>query len=318
MMHRFGVRLLTLPLNIPMPDSKRKGKPEVSIIGAGRLGTTLAVALSRRGYPIRSIVSRRAQSARKAAKLLDGNPQVLAANKLQFLLPADVFLITTPDDQIAAVAAELSSLETNPKRKQTALHTSGALSSEVLAPLGRKGWNTGSIHPLISVSDSRNGATPLQGAFWSVEGDKGALSLGKAIVRDLEGQSFSIRSEDKPLYHAAAVMTAGNVVALFDVALEMLGQCGLSRKTARSILFPLIVSTVHSLKTKDPADALTGSFSRGDVETVKSHIAALKSNKLSDALDLYRLLGKRSLKLSKKYPQIEEILGGVAQRRIEP
>ena len=311
MMHRFGVRLLALPLNIPMPDSKRKEKPEVSIIGAGRLGTTLAVALSRRGYSIRSIVSRRAQSARKAAKLLDGNPQVLAANKLQSLSPADVFLITTPDDQIAAVAADLSSLENNSKRKQTALHTSGALSSEVLAPLRRKGWNTGSIHPLISVSDSRHGATPLQGVFWSVEGDQGALRLGKAIVRDLEGRSFSIRSEDKPLYHAAAVMVAGNVVALFDVALEMLGQCGLSRKTAHSILLPLIASTVQSLETKDPADALTGSFSRGDVETIKRHIAALKSNKLSDALELYRLLGKRSLKLSKKYPQIEEILKSV-------
>lgn len=311
MMLRFGVRLLALHINIPMPETKRKEKPEVSIIGAGRLGTTLAVALSRRGYAIRSVVSRRAQNARKAAKLLDDNPRVLAANKLHSLPPADLFLITTPDDQIAAVAAELSGLQIKSMRRLTALHTSGALSSDVLAPLRQKGWNTGSIHPLISVSDSRNGATPLQGAFWSVEGDSGALRLGKAIVRDLEGRSFSIRSEDKPLYHAAAVMAAGNVVALFDVALEMLVQCGLSRKTARSILLPLIASTVQNLQTKDPADALTGSFSRGDVETVKRHIAALKSKKLSDALELYRLLGRRSLKLAKKYPQIEQILKSV-------
>lgn len=311
MMHAFGIRLLALPINIPMPATKRKEKPEVSIIGAGRLGTTLAVALSRRGYRIRSVVSRRAQSARKAAKLLDDNPRVLAANKLNSLPPADLFLITTPDDQIAAVAAELSRLQSTPERKLTALHTSGALSSEVLAPLRQKGWNTGSIHPLISVSDSRNGATPLQGAFWSVEGDSGALRLGKAIVRDLEGRSFSIRSEDKPLYHAAAVISAGHVVALFDVALEMLGQCGLSRKTARSILLPLLASTVHNLETKDPAEALTGSFSRGDVETVKRHLAALKSKKLSDALEVYRLLGRRSLKLSKKHPQIEQLLKSV-------
>lgn len=310
MMHGSGVWLLALPVNIPMPETKIKEKPEVSIIGAGRLGTTLALALSRRGYSIRSIVSRRAQSARKAAKLLDGKPQVLAANKLDSLPPADLFLITTPDDQISAVAAELSSLESKAKYKLTALHTSGALSSDVLAPLRRKGWNTGSIHPLISV-DSRNGATPLQGTFWSVEGDAGALRIGKAIVRDLQGRSFSIRSEDKPLYHAAAVMVAGNVVALFDVALEMLDQCGLDRKTARSVLLPLIASTVHNLQTKDPADALTGTFSRGDVETVKRHIAALKSKKLADALELYRLLGKRSLKLSKKHPQIEQILKSV-------
>ena len=130
--------------------------------------------------------------------------------------------------------------------------------------------------------------------------------MAKSIVRDLGGKSFSIRSEDKPLYHAAAVMTSGNVVALFDVALEMLGQCGLTPKTARSILLPLIASTVRSLETKDPVQALTGTFSRGDVETVKRHLDALKNNK--DALDLYRLLGRRSLKLTKKHPQITQIL----------
>ena len=311
MMHWFGVLVVALPTNIPMPETKRKQKPEVSIIGAGRLGTTLAVALARRGYSIRSVVSRLAQNARKAAKLLDDNPRALAANRMRDLQPTGVFLITTPDDQIASVAAELSGLESKANRKLTALHTSGALSAEVLAVLRQKGWNTGSIHPLISVSDSRDGTTPLRGAFWSVEGDKGALRVGRAIVRDLEGRSFSIRSEDKPLYHAAAVMAAGNVVALFDVALEMLGQCGLSRKTARSILLPLIASTVHNLENMDPADALTGSFSRGDVETVKRHLAALKSKKLSDALDLYRLLGKRSLRLSKKHPQIEQVLKSV-------
>jgi len=284
-----------------MPELKRKQKTQVSIVGAGRLGTALAVALTNRNYAIQSLVARRAQRARKAATLLDGNPQALAAKQLLSLREADVFLITVPDDQIARVAAELSRLEFT----ATALHTSGALASDVLAPLRKRGWHTGSVHPLISVSDS---GAALAGAFWSVEGDATALRMGKTIVRDLGGQSFSIRSEDKPLYHAAAVMVSGNVVALFDVALEMLMHCGLSRKTARSILTPLIASTVHSLESKDPAQALTGTFSRGDVETVKRHLAALKGNKLADALDLYRLLGQRSLKLTRKHPQITEIL----------
>jgi len=295
-----------------MPDAKRKQKPAVStavsIIGAGRLGTALAVALTDKSYLIRSLVARTVGSARKAAGLLDlseNTTQVLAAKNLGSLQPADLFLITTPDDQIAHVAAELARLETK-VRKPTALHTSGALSAEVLAPLRKRGWSTGSIHPLLSVSGS---GTALQGAFWSVEGDKAALRLGKTIVRDLGGKSFSIRSEDKPLYHAAAVMSAGNVVALFDVALEMLVQCGLSRKTARSILLPLLASTVHNLETKDTADALTGTFARGDIETVKRHLEALKVNK--DALELYRLLGKRSLKLTKDHPQITQMLDSV-------
>ena len=288
-----------------MPDSKRKEKPDVSIVGAGRLGTTLAVALAGKDYSIRSIVARRPASARKAASLLDGNVQALAVKQLDSLQPADLFLITTPDDQIASVAAQLARLEVA-KRKPTALHTSGALSSKVLAPLRDRGWHTGSIHPLISVSDAMS---TLEGAFWSVEGDKAALRVGKTIVRDLGGQSFSIRSEDKPLYHAAAVMSAGNVVALFDVAIEMLVQCGLTRKAAQDILLPLIASTVRNLETKEPADALTGTFARGDVETVKLHLASLKDNKV--ALDLYRLLGQRSLELIKNHPQITQILKSV-------
>jgi predicted short-subunit dehydrogenase-like oxidoreductase (DUF2520 family) len=288
-----------------MPATKRKQKPEVSIIGAGRLGTALAVALAGQGYSIQSLVTRRAQTARKAANLLDAKVQVLAAKQLHSLRQADVFLITVPDDQIAGVAAELSSLKFATDRNTTVLHTSGALSAEVLTPLRKKGWSTGSVHPLISVSD-RGAALPA--GFWSVEGDTTALHFAKAMVRDLGGRSFSVRSEDKPLYHAAAVMVSGNVVALFDVALEMLVRCGLTRKTAHEILLPLIASTVRSLKTKDPAEALTGTFSRGDLETVKRHLEALKSSELADALDLYRLLGKRSLKLLKKHPQITQIL----------
>jgi predicted short-subunit dehydrogenase-like oxidoreductase (DUF2520 family) len=105
-------------------------------------------------------------------------------------------------------------------------------------------------------------------------------------------------------------MTSGNVTALFDVALEMLVECGLTRKTARRILQPLLVSTVHNLEAKDPAQALTGTFSRGDVETVKRHLASLREHKLAEALELYCRLGKRSLKMTKKQTRITEILDG--------
>jgi len=291
-----------------MPDRKRKQKPELSIIGSGRLGTALALALASKGYRLKSLVARTPQSARRAADLLSRTVQVLATKNLASLLPAEVFLITVPDDQIAGVAVELSSLVLDGKRRPTALHTSGALSAEVLTPLRDKGWQTGSLHPLISISASDS---TVYGAYWSIEGDPPAVRLAKAIVQDLAGKSFSIRSEDKPLYHAAAVMSSGNVVALFDVALEMLAECGLDRKTAHNILLPLIASTVRSLEAKDPAQALTGTFSRGDVETVKRHVAALRNKKLVDALEVYRLLGKRSLKLTKAHSQITEILESV-------
>lgn len=288
-----------------MPDRKRKEKSEVAIIGAGRLGSALALALQARSYRIRSVVARTSKSARKAAELLDGKVEPLAAKQLSSISLADVVLVTVPDDQIASVATKLGEL--NPGQKPVVLHTSGALSSEILAPLRARGWSTGSIHPLISVTDPQ---TPIAGAFWCVEGDPRAVRLAKAIVRDLGGTSFSINSAEKPLYHAAAVMTSGHVTALFDLALEMLIACGLTRKTARQILQPLLASAVHNLETKDPAQALTGSFARGDVETVKRHLAALKDHKLADALELYCKLGRRSIKLTKKGSGIKRILDG--------
>jgi predicted short-subunit dehydrogenase-like oxidoreductase (DUF2520 family) len=292
-----------------MPDRKRKEKSpasiEVSIIGAGRLGTALAIALEARGYRIRSLVARRRESARKAAAHLDAKLATLAARQIRQIPLSDLVLISTPDDQIANVARKLGSL--NAGHKPVVLHTSGALSSEILAPLRARGWSAGSIHPLISVTDPQ---APIAGAFWCVEGDPRAVRLAKTIVRDLGGTSFSINSAEKPLYHAAAVMTSGHVTALFDVALEMLVACGLTRKTARQILQPLLVSTVNNLETQDPAAALTGSFARGDVETVKRHLAALKDHKLADALELYCKLGQRSTKLSKKRTGIKRILDG--------
>ena len=307
-------------LNIRMPGRKIKENPNVSVIGTGRLGTVLARALAAKGYPIRSLVARRLPSARKAAAFLQGTPTsfvdkpgpfvddkplAVAAKQIRLLPQADLFLISTPDDQIASVATELSKLRL--EGHPVALHTSGALSSDVLSLLKEKGWSVGSLHPLISVSGPD---APINGAFWCVEGDTRAIRLAKTLVKDLGGTSFSISSAEKPLYHAAAVMTSGNVVALFDIALEMLVHSGLTRKTARRVLQPLLESTVRSLAIKDPKEALTGTFSRGDVETVKRHLAALKKHKLTDALEQYCRLGKRSLKLTKKGTRISRILDG--------
>lgn len=267
--------------------TKNKPKPEVSIIGTGRLGTALALALAEEGYSIAALVSRRRKRTRRVITLkeLAGRPT------------PDLLLIATPDDQIPRVAETLAGLNWNLDRKKPiVLHTSGALSSDVLTPLRGKNWSTGSLHPLVSVSEPRAGARLLRGAFWCVEGDKRAVRVAKSLVRDLDGKSFSISSENKPLYHAAAVMASGNVTALFDVAREMLGRCGLNRKQAQEALVPLLASAVRNLEDLDPARALTGTFARGDLETVKRHLNSLQHNQ--PALEIYRLLGLRSLDLA--------------------
>jgi predicted short-subunit dehydrogenase-like oxidoreductase (DUF2520 family) len=277
-----------------MKKAPVNSKPSLTIIGAGRLGTALAVALNQLGYRIETIVSRRLSKARKSAALLDAAVKVLAAKEIAQLKLSDLTIIATPDDQIAAVAHELAELE----GAGTVFHTSGALSSSVLGELASQGWQTGSIHPLTSVSDALSGATQFRGAHWCVEGSRQAVRAGKSLIKDLGGLSFSIKSSSKPLYHAAAVMTSGNVVALFAVALDMMKQSGLKRTEAQRILLPLLDSTLASLKRHDPAGALTGTFSRGDLSTVQRHLEALSGDGLDVALKLYRLLGLRSLELS--------------------
>ena len=269
-------------------------------MGAGRLGTALAIALAESGYRISALVTRRREHVLKAGALLDVSGVLVTSNELNKLPPTNLVIIATPDDQIELVARELSRISSSQAKVRTVLHTSGALSSTILSPLAELGWRTGSIHPLVAVSEPRSGAKALRGVFWCVEGDKEAIRSAQRIVHDLRGQSFSLAAKHKPLYHAAAVMASGNMVALFDVALEMLCQCGLAAKEARRVLLPLVESTIRNLSVSQPARALTGTFARGDLATVKRHLEALSASGISDALELYRLLGKRAVALARE------------------
>ena len=279
---------------------RKKDRPTVSVIGAGRLGTALALALASAGYCLEAVVARRLTRAQKAARLFTRRPLALSGAQLAKLPETELILITTPDDVITLIAGRLAASQKDVRPGRTVLHTSGALSSEVLAPLAALGFHIGSLHPLVSVSDSLSGATNLREAFYCLEGDRAALRVARAVVRDLGGQSFSINSRNKALYHAAAVMASGHMIALFDMAAEMLARCGLDQNRARHVLMPLVASTVRNLLSSDPARALTGTFARGDLETVRRHLEALNANGFSDALKAYKLLGRRSLELAKQ------------------
>ncbi|HJR09280.1 MAG TPA: Rossmann-like and DUF2520 domain-containing protein [Pyrinomonadaceae bacterium] len=279
----------------------------VAIIGAGRLGSALALALSRSGYRIAVLVARRAQRAQLAARHITPRPLALGAAQLNQLPDTDLLLITTPDDQIAEVAARLAEVFAArdaarlPRRRprRIVLHASGALPSDVLAPLGAHAFSVGSIHPLVSTSDAASGASNLRGAFYCLEGEARALQAARKIVRALGGQSFSVAERDKALYHAAAVITSGHTVALFSLATALLARCGLSEARARQVLLPLLRSTLDNLSsTHAPERALTGTFARADLSTVRKHLAALTDAEMSDALAIYALLGERSLRLA--------------------
>ena len=272
----------------------------VSIIGAGKLGTAFALALAANGYAIEAVVTRRIQSARRTVNALGTQTQALSATQFARLSPSDILLITTPDDAIEAVAEQLTSAIKWTGRGRIALHASGALSSEALNSLRAIGFHIGSMHPLTSVSDSHLGAERLRLAHFCIEGQPPAVRVASSIVRALGGWSFSIQTRDKALYHAAAVMTSGHVVALFDIATALLTRCGLTDRQASEVLLPLLRSTVENLSRHTPARALTGTFARADTATVRKHLTALLANSDSDALAAYKLLGLRSLLLARE------------------
>jgi predicted short-subunit dehydrogenase-like oxidoreductase (DUF2520 family) len=311
--------------------ARRRGQTlSVSIIGAGRLGTALAIALDKTGHSIKLIVAKRATRAKRASQLAGGQGLGLSAKQFRRLLPkhrelieqSSVILIATPDDVIASIAEELAVLlriRTAPG-KQVALHTSGALTANVLEPLRQFGISVGALHPLVSISEARSGAEWLTRAFFSVEGDASATRVGRRIARELGAQTFTIGAKAKPLYHAAALMASPNLTALIDIAFEMLKRCGLTANQSQKVLLPLLQSTIENLAATDPSRSLTGTFKRGDVATVQKHVDAISSQKLFDALEAYVLLGRRSMKLANRKgasrTEIDQILAQ-ALRRIQ-
>ena len=268
----------------------------VSIIGVGRIGGALAIALSRRNFVIDRLIHRDDSTVNRILPLLSSN--VIAENPTADYLTtidSDIVVIATADPDIESVSQGLAN---RLKPGRIVLHTSGSLSSDVLASLASAGHFTGSMHPLISISDAVTGAESFDGAFFCIEGEEPSVSAATGIASSLGGRTFSIPSERKTLYHAAAVTACGHVTALIDVAIEMLSRCGMEKEAAQEILRPLIDSTIDNLRSLPPQKALTGSFARLDTSAVERHISAIGGEMPKDVLDIYLLLGERSLELT--------------------
>jgi predicted short-subunit dehydrogenase-like oxidoreductase (DUF2520 family) len=284
----------------PSPFPHSRFSKTLSIVGAGRLGTALGIALASKGYQVRSIVSPKISDARRAARLIGEHTKPFSTSQLHKLDPVRVIIIATPDDAIETASRNLAGALGWSGNGSVALHASGALSSGELDSLAAVGFATGSMHPLVSVSDPVQGSRSLAGAHFCIEGTADALRASRALIRAMGGKSFSIRTEDKALYHAAAVMSSGHVVALFDIAIEMLTNCGLTSGVARAALLPLLQSTITNLSNHPPAGALTGTFARADSATVRKHLAALHRLKSEDAIAAYLLMGRRSTRLAEE------------------
>lgn len=283
----------------------------VSIIGVGKVGGALAIALSKKGYKVRQLVAKKVEKAKRIASLIEPCPQVLGENEFE-KIDSDVIIIAVQDSEIAKVSEKLAErLDHLP----FIFHTSGAISSKILFRLSDEGCDVASFHPLVSISDPILGAENFKDAYFCLEGDPESVSIGKQIVSDLKGKAFSILTKNKTLYHAAAVTACGHLVALISTAIEMLSDCGLEPQKAQEILQPLIKSTVANLEVQTPSQALTGTFARADVETMQNHLNVLREKESEEVNNIYLQLGLRSLGLAQeqgadqeKLEQMKELL----------
>src|SRR5687767_9707391 len=160
----------------------------ISIIGIGRVGGALALALSGAGFRIDHLIHRNRAIAESIAVNIPGSPGIVPFDSFP-PLRSDVILITTADPEIEYVAKRLAA---NVEIRPVVLHTSGSLSSDILKDLSAIGCATGSMHPLVSISDAVSGAKNLSNAFFCLEGDAAAVATADSIVRALGGEPFSI------------------------------------------------------------------------------------------------------------------------------
>jgi predicted short-subunit dehydrogenase-like oxidoreductase (DUF2520 family) len=244
----------------------------ISIIGAGRVGKTLGRLVREAGYEVGDVICRSRGSARRAARFIGaGRAQPFDGARL---LPVDLLLISTPDDQIDQAVSLLQS-NGDELKGAVVLHTSGALSSEALSPLADWRMSAGSCHPLQTFAVPARALALVRRSYFCIEGHPRAVRAARRLVRSIGARHFEVPTNMKPLYHAAAVLASGGVVSLLSVSLEALAHCGLDEKQSRKILLPLVEGTVENVREVGPVRALTGPVQRGDRKTIERNMEAL-------------------------------------------
>jgi predicted short-subunit dehydrogenase-like oxidoreductase (DUF2520 family) len=252
-------------------------------VGPGRAGTTLAVALTARGWTPVAVAGRRVDApstVAAAARLRATATSVADAGR-----SADLVLVATPDAAIAEAAAALA-----PGLRPGALvvHLSGACPLDELDKLAvqRPDVVLGALHPLQSLPSIEVGVERLPGSWCAIEGppdvERLALTLGL--------RPFRVEAGQRARYHAAATIASNHLVALLGQALRVADTAGVPAEA----LLPLVRASVDNVDALGDAGALTGPVARGDVDTVARHLDALPD----DERPAYRALAAQALHLS--------------------
>lgn len=266
-------------------------KPRLTIVGPGRLGSTLAQALHRIRYRIDQIVYRpgapsaSVRAAKSLARQLDSHAVGFDAAEWR----SQVIWLCVPDSAIARVARQLS--EKGEWKNKIVLHASGALTSDELQPLRARGAMVGSAHPMMTfVGRSR---VNFADVAFALEGDPAALRLARRIVADLHGSVITISRDKKPLYHAFGAFLSPLIIAELAMA-EVVGEtAGVPRQQLRDIMTPILAQTIANWRQLGSAGAFSGPLIRGDVTTVERNLKALQA--VPEAQQVYVALARAAL-----------------------
>lgn len=250
---------------MPTPD-----KPRLGFIGIGKVAGTLARLLHTQGYPIGGLWNRTPHHANTLAQQVNA---IAHATPIDVCLACDLVFLTVADDALPHLTANLTA--TGKAVRSAIVHTSGAYNAQVLNPLITLGASVGAIHPAYPFATDT--IPSLNGVTFALEADAPSLRAWLTdIVAVLGGQPLWLKPQDRPLYHAALVMTSNYTVALYATAQRLLGQLGASQTALDSALLALLEATTHNIRTRGIPAALTGPLLRADLQTVEAHLDALK------------------------------------------
>lgn len=276
------------------------------IIGAGRLGCGLAVALPRTGVDVIGAWSRSAASAARARRII--NAPCKTRRLPDTISHADIVLLTVPDDALKDLCEKLVA-DGLIGRGQDVVHCSGCTDLSVLRAAEEAGASIGSLHPLSAFSDAENASNAFAGALAIVDGSTGIARRLAALAKGLGMRPARLAgepeetAEHRALYHAAAVIAASGMLSTFDLALEAAEAAGLKHEDALAGLLFLSRKTLENLeRKKDTSIALTGPVARGDDRVVARHERALRRVS-PEAEKLYRALSRRAASMKDSHPR---------------
>lgn len=263
----------------------------ISVVGAGRVGTAMAVLLGRAGHRIVA-VSGRGPTRDRASRFLSDVPFLESADAAS---AGELVLIGVPDDAIPQVAEQIATFGAF-RSGQWVAHMSGASGLDVLAPARAAGARPLAIHPLQTFPDVAAALELLPGCAMAVTaGDAEGFVVGERIADDLMTRPFRLDDADRPLYHAAAVFASNYLIVTSAIAEDLFRRAGVPDPLAA--MLPLQRASLDNVQRLGPASALTGPAVRGDAGTIERNLEALRAS-APDAIGPYVTLCRAALALA--------------------